>query len=140
ATGPGPDTAIVSLDPNLLGASKFINSNIAANLNVGNTRPITPQPVRNVNATLELAYDRSNGPHRGRLYLSYANAANTTTSNLNIFVRFSDDDGKTWSQPVKVNDDTGRAVHFFPAIAVDQSTGNLAVAWYDTRNDPGRNT
>jgi hypothetical protein len=139
-TGRGPDSAFVSLDPNVLGSSRFGAPTVATRLNVGPFRPITPQPVRNVSPTLQLAYDRSNGPHRGRLYLSYADAVNTTTSNLNIFVRFSDDDGKTWSQPVKVNDDSGNTVHFFPAIAVDQSTGNLAIAWYDTRNDAGRNT
>jgi hypothetical protein len=136
-SGRGPDTGQISFDPNVLGSASFGKPTVATSLNVGSFRPITPQPVRTVSANLELDYDRSSGPHRGRLYLGYANATNTTTSNLNIFVRFSDDNGKTWSQPVQVNDDSGTAVHFFPAIAVDQTTGNLAVAWYDTRNDPG---
>jgi hypothetical protein len=136
-SGPGPDTAEVSLDPNVLGSAKFGIPTVASSLKVGGFRPIPPQPVRTVTANVEIAYDLSNGPHRGRLYLCYANAANITTSDLNIFVRYSDDDGRTWSQPVQVNDDTGKAVHFFPAIAVDQTTGNVGVAWYDTRNDTG---
>jgi hypothetical protein len=136
-TGAGPDSAPVSTNPNTLGSALFGRPTLATNLNVGSFRAITPQPVRTVTANLGLAYDRSNGPHRGRLYLVYADAVNTTTTNLNIFVRFSDDDGKTWSKPVQVNDDSGRAVHFFPAIAVDQTTGNLGVVWYDTRNDSG---
>src|SRR5207245_8720249 len=46
-----------------------------------------------------------------------APAPNST--NTNIFVRFSDDNGRTWSNPVKVNDDSGAATsHFQPALAV----------------------
>jgi hypothetical protein len=137
ATGPGPDKALISVNTNPFVGGKFSSPTIAAFTNVGNNRPITPQPARMVTASLGLAYDRSNGPHRGRLYLVFEDAADTTTSNLNVFVRFSDNDGSTWSQPVQVNDDNVGAVHFLPKIAVDQTTGNLAVAWYDTRNDPG---
>jgi hypothetical protein len=140
STGPGPDNALISVNTNPFVGGKFSNPTIAAFTNVGNSRSITPQPLRMVTASLGLAYDRSNGPHRGRLYLVFEDAVNTTTSNLNVFVRFSDDDGRTWSQPVQANDDNIGAVHFFPKIAVDQTTGNLAVAWYDTRNDPKNQT
>lgn len=147
ATGPGPDQALVSVNPDPLGGGafsnprplpvgEFSNPTVAADINVGDMRLIPAQPVRSVTANLGLAYDRSNGPHRGRVYLVTTDAANVTTNNLNIFVRFSDNNGRTWSQPVKVNDDSTRNSHFFGKIAVDQSTGNLAVAWYDARNDP----
>src|SRR5207302_799175 len=50
----------------------------------------------------------------------------------------SDDNGSNWSSPVRVNDDSSSgitgATQYLPAIALDQSTGNVAVSWYDTRN------
>src|SRR5262249_21197992 len=59
-------------------------------------------------------------------------------NNTDIFVISSDDNGTTWSAPVRVNDDpssgTTGATQYLPAIAVDQTTGYVAVSWYDTRN------
>ena len=58
-----------------------------------------------------------------------------------IDVRFSDDNGTTWSAPTRVNDDplgNGKS-QFLPAIAVDQVTGDVAVTWYDTRNSGAAN-
>ena len=40
-----------------------------------------------------------------------------------------------WSAPVTVNDDKVHASQFLPRLAVDQTTGNVAISWYDTRND-----
>src|SRR5262249_2265455 len=93
-------------------------------------------PTRGLTANIGLAWDRSNGPHRGRAYLIYSDAVNTSTVSLDVFLRHSDDGGKTWSSPVRVNDDPTSRTNFFPKMAVDQSTGNLAFAWYDSRNDP----
>src|SRR6185503_4600940 len=56
-----------------------------------------------------------------------------------IFVIFSADHGRTWSAPVRVNDDTGTASQFFSWLDVDQSSGNVAVSWYDARNDAAGN-
>ena len=43
--------------------------------------------------------------------------------------------GATWSNPVRVNDDAGTNSQFLPFIALDQTTGYIAVSWYDCRND-----
>ena len=43
----------------------------------------------------------------------------------------------TWTAPVQVNDDKSGNSHFLPSIAVDQTDGDVAVSWYDARNDPG---
>src|SRR2546422_10082921 len=56
---------------------------------------------------------------------------------MDIYVRFSDDDGTTWSSPVRVNDDHTKSSQFLPKISLDPTTGNLAVVWYDSRNDLG---
>jgi hypothetical protein len=136
-SGVGPDQISVSTDPDGLGSQGFTNPTVVTSTNVGSFRPIAAQPLRTVLANASLAWDLSNGAHRGRLYMSYCNAANTTTDDLDVFVRFSDDGGNTWSGAIKVDDDvTGRS-QFFPRVAVDQTTGNVAIAWYDCRLDPG---
>src|SRR5205085_1389277 len=38
----------------------------------------------------------------------------------------------------RVNDDATVNAQFLPRIAIDQTTGNIALAWYDSRNDLGQ--
>ena len=45
----------------------------------------------------------------------------------------SDDDGATWSDPVKVDNAGGVGHQFFPDI--DALGGTLAVVWQDSRTD-----
>ncbi len=56
---------------------------------------------------------------------------------MDIQLRYSDDTGATWSPPMRVNDDATTNSQFLPRIALDQTTGNVAIAWYDSRNDKG---
>ena len=37
---------------------------------------------------------------------------------------------------MKVTDDTSGLSKFFPRIAIDQTNGDVAISWYDSRNDP----
>ena len=81
-------------------------------------------------------------PFNGRLYLVYTDRTTLTTNDTDIFVRHSDDSGSTWSAPVRVNDDpigNGKS-QFLPRITLDQTTGNIAVSFYDCRNSPLNNT
>ncbi|MES1243250.1 MAG: sialidase family protein [Acidobacteriota bacterium] len=50
----------------------------------------------------------------------------------------SADGGSTWSAPRKVNDPAAKSDQFAPALAVDETTGALALIYYDTVADPGR--
>jgi hypothetical protein len=59
------------------------------------------------------------------------------SDDTDIFVRHSDDNGATWSAPVRVNDDATTNSQFLPKISLDPTTGYLAVVWYDARNDLG---
>ena len=52
-------------------------------------------------------------------------------------LQYSDDNGTTWSSAVKLNDDHTANSQYNPAIALDQTSGDVAVSWYDTRNDLG---
>ncbi len=141
SVGAGPDQIFVSVDPDGLGPAGFSTPVVATATSIGPQRPIPAQAVRNLfGASSDLAYDRSGGPHTGRAYLVYTDALDVTSDDLNIFARFSDDDGQTWSNPVRVNDDLSSNSQFFSTIALDQTSGNIAVSWYDARNDAGGNT
>jgi hypothetical protein len=134
----GLDTAFVST--NAKGLNGSFGNPVAVATVLGAFRSIPAQAVRNVGATLSLAYDRSGGPHTGRLYLGYTSAVDTTTDNTNEFVVYSDNNGKTWSKRVKINDDTGTNSQFFLHIAVDQTSGFVGAAWYDCRNSSSNTT
>ncbi|MGV3721464.1 MAG: sialidase family protein, partial [Actinomycetota bacterium] len=58
--------------------------------------------------------------------------------NLNIFLAVSNDDGKTFSYPIRVNDDPAGPEHRFP-IAVTDAKGALFVAWLDKRKGTPEN-
>lgn len=138
--GSGPSTIRVALNATGSIAGSFVLSPATIPTNVGGFRSIPAQPSRTVDAEVGLAYDISNGPHRGRLHMVYTDAPTTSSSDLNIFTRFSDDDGTTWSSALRVNTDVGVKSQFFSKIALDPTTGNIAVAWYDCRNSASNNT
>ncbi|MCF8369695.1 MAG: T9SS type A sorting domain-containing protein [Bacteroidales bacterium] len=86
-----------------------------------------------------IAADNSYGPYRGRLYLIYA--SNQPAGNGNkpdIWCRYSDNGGSTFSGPILVNDDENPTAHhqFEPAVWCDVKTGRLYVKWMDTRDTP----
>jgi hypothetical protein len=136
----GPETGLLggaiytATSPGL--GSPFSGAQMAATTGVGGQMPIPAQPTRAIDPESGLAYDRSLGAHHGRVYLMYTDVTPAGSASTQLYVRHSDDKGATWSSPVKVNDDPGEASHFLPRLALDESTGNVAVTWYDTRNDP----
>ena len=132
-----PCNIYVNTDADGLGPGGFASEVLAASTNVAKFDFITPQPNRSVDAEANLAYDRSGSAFDGRLYLAYTDENGDESNDTDIYVRYSDDDGATWSAGVKVNDDATAQAQFLPYLAVDQTTGNLIVTWYDARNDPG---
>jgi hypothetical protein len=135
----GPSIIYVNLDQDGLGPGQFDPQLKATDTNVGGFRGIPAQPDRTIDAEGHLAWDLT-GAHKGRVYLVYTDAVDTTTDTLHIMERYSDNNGSTWSSAVKVNDNTTSTSTLLPALAVDPVTGNLGVSWYDARNDPTRNT
>jgi hypothetical protein len=105
--------------------------------NVGSFDTIPAQSTRAIDAEVGLAWDRSGGIHNGRVYMVYTDESSLENNDTNIFLRSSDNNGQTWSARVRVNDDSTPYSQFFPRIAVDQTTGNVALTWYDARNDNG---
>lgn len=83
--------------------------------------------------------DNSYGSNRGRLYLVYA--SNTPAGDGNkpdIFCRYSNDQGATWSSPVVINDDANTTANhqWHPSTWCDKTSGRLFVKWMDTRDTP----
>jgi len=85
------------------------------------------------------ACDVSESPYRGRVYVLFSDQRNGT-DDTDVFLCRSDDQGTTWSAPIRVNDDTGHTHQFFPWLAVDPTTGHLHVVFYDRRVGPGAMT
>jgi len=86
-----------------------------------------------------IAADNSYGPHRGRLYLVYASNDPPGDGNKpDIWSRYSDDGGTTWSAAKIVNDDAGTQNNnqWHPGIWCDKDNGHLYVQWMDTRDTP----
>ena len=132
----GPSNMWVNVDPDGLGAGGFGPRILVGRTNVGGFDYIPPQSNRSVDAETGLAWDRSGGPRTGRVYLVYTDERPNESNDTDIFVRFSTNAGRTWSKRVRVND-VGRNSQFNPRIALDQTTGAIAVSWHDARNDVG---
>lgn len=87
----------------------------------------------------KIAMDNSNGPYRGRLY--FINASNDPPGSGNkpdIWLRYSTDQGLTWSARVRVNDNANPTAsdQWFPEIWCERTTGKLYIHWYDDRANP----
>jgi len=136
-SGRGPSSIYVNVDNDGVGPHGFGPARLVSATNVGGFRRVPAQPSAKVDAEAGLAYDRSGGKFDGRVYLVYTIAPSTSSDNTDVRVRFSDDDGGTWSSARKVNTDKTKFSQFLPRIAVDQTSGNIAFAWYDARNDRG---
>ncbi|MFN0110516.1 MAG: hypothetical protein ACKVZH_16800 [Blastocatellia bacterium] len=65
-----------------------------------------------------------------------ANVASTCKTR--IWFSRSTDGGATWSTPVKINNQAGLNDQFNQALVVDETTGALALMYYDTVADAGR--
>ncbi len=77
----------------------------------------------------------SRGSRGGNLYVSWTDFRN---GDVDVFVARSRDRGRTWSSPVRVNDDSlhNGCDQFFQWMTVDPVNGDVYVQFYDRRADP----
>lgn len=125
-----------ALDPDGLGPIGFGRPRLLADTNVEEGLRIPAQPDRGIGADPSLAWDRSGGSRNGRVYAVWTQRPKNT-ARTNIMFQYSDDNGTTWTKAVQLNDDHPVGSRFFPAIAVDQSTGDVAVSWYKSGDAGG---
>jgi hypothetical protein len=95
------------------------------------SRPIRVAPLRGAlfDDKPAIAVDNSpTSPHRGRAYLAWTRVARNAV--FRIVLSWSDDGGRTWSRPAKVNRD-GRELTY-ASVAVGRD-GSVYVAWDDVR-------
>ncbi|HZL35933.1 MAG TPA: hypothetical protein VFC78_11525 [Tepidisphaeraceae bacterium] len=136
-TNSGPSTIFVRVDPDGLGNKTFGPAIAVATTNVSDFYAIPAQVHRTIDAEVGLAFDNSGGPLAGRVYMVYTDAAAPGSADTFILLRHSDNDGRTWSAAVRVNDDSTANSKFFPRLAVDPASGAVGLTWYDARNDTG---
>ncbi|MBS1724307.1 MAG: exo-alpha-sialidase [Armatimonadetes bacterium] len=140
-SGQGPANLIVNIDPDGLGPANFGSPIVATSTNVGGFDFIPAQNARSVDAEAGLAFDSNPlSPHFGRLYLVYTEEVVNESNDMDIMLRYSDNNGTTWSAPIRVNDDATNKSQFLPKIAVNPASGNIAICWHDCRNSPTNNT
>jgi hypothetical protein len=77
--------------------------------------------------------DLSDGPYRGSIYINWSDQRNGINDTDVWFIK-STDNGATWCQPKRVNDDPPGKQQFFTWMTVDQVTGFIYFVFYDRRN------
>jgi hypothetical protein len=83
-----------------------------------------------------IAVDQSSGPTRGNVYV-LCSVTNDPGNLANVMFSRSTDGGRTWSLPLRINDDsaTQHAVHWFGTLSVAPN-GRVDACWNDTRHSP----
>ena len=135
--GQGGADIYAATDPDGVGPAGFGRAVLVNHTHVGGFDYIAAQPDRSIDAEANLAWDSSGGAHNGRAYLVWTDENPNESDNTDILLQHSDDNGATWSRAVKLNDDHTVNSQYDPSIALDQSSGDVALSWYDTRNDLG---
>lgn len=92
-----------------------------------------------VNSFPVCAVDNSNGNNRGSIYVTWTNngvPGVNTGDDIDIYLIKSVDEGATWSEPIRVNQDEAGLghEHYFPWITVDSQNGIVSLVFYDDRN------
>jgi len=98
---------------------------------------IPVEGVHRHNGLPTIGVDMSTGPRRGSVYVTWLDKRNGDTD---VFCAVSRDSGKTWSEPVRVNDDAKGKDQMFPWSAVDPVDGSVNVLFYDRRGLDGART
>lgn len=77
--------------------------------------------------------DQTGGQFHNRIYINWADQRNGE-DDTDIWVAYSDNEGETWSEAIRVNDDAPGSHQFFTWMTLDPASGNLYAVFYDRRN------
>lgn len=106
---------------NIFGTTKYIESQ-------GGYRHTVKGKVR-AEAYPVIQCDITGGPRNGNIYLTWA-----ADSIPNIYFSYSEDKGETWSTPIIVHSVTTND-QFWQWLAIDPKNGDLAIMYFDSRDD-----
>lgn len=94
-----------------------------------------PNSKFRVGTSVEGAMDRTGGAHKGCIYGVWADGGKGD-GDSDILASRSCDKGKTWSKPVRVNQDATKSDQWMPRVAVDDQ-GAVHVVYMTRAYDPG---
>jgi hypothetical protein len=102
----------------------------------GITGLLTSKGNIRVNGLPRIAVDNSDGAYSGRIYIITNEINNPPAgSDHDIVIRYSDNDGLSWSNGIRVNQDqiNNGKIQYLPAVEVDDQ-GRVHILFYDDRN------
>lgn len=77
--------------------------------------------------------DTTGGIYNGRIYINWTDQQNGL-NDTDVWLIYSDDDGVTWSEKIRVNNDNPGKHQFLSWMDIDQTNGKLYFIFYDRRN------
>lgn len=117
---------------------KKISNLIGSMRGFQNTESVPGVSAQRIYPSPYMCVDKSNTSTAGNIYITWsANGINSRLLNgMDIYFSKSTDGGKTWSQPLVVNNDGKIGVqNFYSNISVNDK-GYIAITFYDRRNLP----
>jgi hypothetical protein len=141
----GPDGTLYAVwalnDHIVLTESKDGGKTFTPTRNIVHTAPtmFAVEGMDRANGFPQIAIDPRGGAKGGSIYVTWSDYRN---GEVDIFLIVSRNHGRTWSAPIKVNNDPvhNGAEHFFQWLAVDPISGAVNVVFYDRRQDPKNRT
>ncbi|MBZ0267405.1 hypothetical protein K8I85_04570, partial [bacterium] len=134
---PSDETAI-GLNKSTDGGATWVGeARVVTNIR-GHRNTSLPNTSIRRNSFPAMAVDVSGGSNDGAIYIVWTNIGvpGVNSGNADIYLAKSTDGGSTFATPVRVNQDAGTQAQWFPWIACDPVTGQLAVIFLDRRDDP----
>jgi len=122
----------IYFDRSLDGGQTWLTTDLEVGKIVGGWSQLIPG-ISRCNGMPVVKVDLSGGKTHGRIYINYTDQSNGE-NNTDVWIIYSDDQGDTWSTPIRVNQDKTEAHQFFTWMDVDQSTGYVYAIYYDRRN------
>ena len=144
AIGPSGQVYVAWSGPNGLVFKKSLNQGVTWSTNETQIIPThlwdyTIPGIDRCNGLPITACDTSPSAYNGTIYVNWSDQSNGSTD-ADIFISKSTDQGNTWSSPLRVNNDPAGKQQFLSWMTIDQTTGYVYIVFYDRRNYTTSNT